>query len=177
MKKLLKALILFFIFTGIIIFLLEKKYSAYQNTYDVILKDLKINASLYTDIYIGNSHTMALDTFTDKEQARVINLATPGQDLFKTYSILKKWLPLMKNVEYIYMGLDYENIGQNLSFSGLDYEDRQLFKYTDTLYKYSLENVMMAKSNFFRARAMFGFVTPYGGRNNFLFGWKCSMRI
>ena len=152
MSKFIKGITLFFIFIFITIFLLEKKYTTYQNAYDIVFKDLKKNTLLYTDIYIGNSHAMALGTFTNKEASKVVNLGTPGQDLFKTYTILKKWLPLMTNVKYVYVGLDYESIGQNLSLSGLGYEDRQIYKYTDTLYDNSIENILMAKSNFFRSK-------------------------
>lgn len=151
MGKFIKGLLLFVIFNGVIIYLLEKKYEHYQNTYDLILGDLDKTKDSYTDIYIGNSHTEALQVYTNKPGAHVVNIATPGQDLFKAYSILKKWVPLMKNVQTIYLGLDYETLGQNLSLSGLAYEDRQLYKYTDTLYVNGLENLLMAKSNFFRS--------------------------
>jgi hypothetical protein len=151
MIKVIKGIILFFLLNGGILYLLEKKYASHKNTYDVILKKLEENKNTYTDIYIGNSHTQALKTYTNRTGTAIANIATPGQDLFKTYAILKKWIPLMSNLKTIYFGLDYETLGQNLSFSGLDYEDRQLYKYTDTLYKYSFENRLMARSNFFRS--------------------------
>jgi hypothetical protein len=151
MAKVIKVIAFFFLLNGGVIYLLEKKYASHKNTYDVILKKLEENKNTYTDIYIGNSHTQALKTYTNRNGAIIANIATPGQDLFKTYTILKKWVPLMSNLNTIYFGLDYETLGQNLSLSGLDYEDRQLYKYTDTLYKYSFENVLMARSNFFRS--------------------------
>jgi len=151
MTKFLKGLLLFIALNGLVMYLLEKKYQHYQNTYDLILGRLEKVKDSCTDIYIGNSHTQALQTYTNKAGAYVVNIATPGQDLFKAYSLLKKWIPLMKNVQNIYLGLDYETLGQNLSLSGLAYEDRQLYKYTDTLYVNSMENILMAKSNFFRS--------------------------
>ncbi len=149
--KLLKGIILFTIIATLVIFLLEKKYANYQTTYDIILKKLIENKNECTDIYIGNSHTMALKKYSNIPEVKIINIGTAGQDIFKTYNILKKWIPLMPKLQHIYFGLDYETMGQNLSLSGLDYEDRQLYPYTDTLYKYSLENIVLAKSNFFRA--------------------------
>ncbi len=151
MTKLVKSFLIFFILNGAIIFFLERKYQNYQNTYDFIFKNVDKNKNLYTDVYIGNSHTEALKEYTNKENCNILNIATPGQDLFKTYTILKKWMPILKNVKYIYIGIDYEMLGQNLSLSGLAYEDRQLFKYTDTLYLNGIENLLMAKSSFFRS--------------------------
>lgn len=163
MTKFLKGFIIFIIFVGLAIFILEKKYSHYQNTYDVIFSNLDKTKTIYTDLYIGNSHTIALGNYSTKLGAIVINLATPGQDLFKTYGVLKKWIPQMHNLQCIYFGLDYENIGQNLSLSGLDYEDRQIYKYTDTLYKEGLENLVMAKSTFFRANRDVSYL--FGGKD------------
>jgi hypothetical protein len=149
--KFIKCLALFFLLNGAVVFLFETLYKGHNNTYDIIFKDITKNKNAYTDIYIGNSHTQALQTYTNKMNAVVLNIATPGQDLFKTYTILKKWVPLLNNVNSIYVGLDYEMLGQNLSLSGLAYEDRQLYKYTDTLYENNMESILMAKSNFFRA--------------------------
>lgn len=149
--KFFKGLILFSIVAAAVIFLLEKKYAGYQTTYDVIFKKLIGTKDNCTAIYIGNSHTMALKKYSNIPNISIINIATTGQDIFKTYTILKKWMPLMPKLQYIYFGLDYETMGQNLSLSGLDYEDRQLYPYTDTLYKYSSQNVVLSKSHFFRA--------------------------
>lgn len=151
MRKLIQTIVLFCLLNGSVLYLLEFRYAGYLNPYDIIFKGVEQNKDRYTDIYIGNSHTMALKTYTGDSNATVVNIATPGQDLFKTYTILKKWVPLMKNVKRIYFGLDYETIGQNLSLSGLDFEDRQLYRYTDTMYKYSIDNIVMARSNFFRS--------------------------
>ena len=151
MRKLIQTIVLFCLLNGGVIYLLEFRYSGYKNPYDIIFKGVEENKDRYTDIYIGNSHTMALKTYTGDSNSIVVNIATPGQDLFKTYTILKKWIPLMKNLKKIYFGLDYETIGQNLSLSGLDFEDRQLYTYTDTMYKYSIDNIVMARSNFFRS--------------------------
>ncbi len=156
--KFIKGFLLFLFFNGIIIFLLEIVYNKYENTYDSIFKDIDKNKNLYTDVYIGNSHTMALKENTDNPNAKVLNIATPGQDLFKTYAILKKWVPLLQNVKTIYIGIDYEMLGQNLSLSGLPNEDRQLYKYTDTLYYQNAENILMAKSSFFRANRDLNFL-------------------
>ena len=151
MRKLIQTIVLFCLLNGGVIYLLEFRYSGYKSPYDIIFKGVEENKDRYTDIYIGNSHTMALKTYTGDSNSIVVNIATPGQDLFKTYTILKKWIPLMKNLKKIYFGLDYETIGQNLSLSGLDFEDRQLYTYTDTMYKYSIDNIVMARSNFFRS--------------------------
>ena len=133
------------------IILLEKRYNKYINNYDLIFKDIEKHKNEYTDVYIGNSHTIALKNYSTINNAKVLNIATQGQDCFKTYTILKKWLPLLKNVERVYIGLDYEMIGQNLTLTGLPIDDRQLYKYTDTLYNYDLQSKLMAKSTFFRA--------------------------
>jgi hypothetical protein len=151
MRKILKGSLLLLLISGCFIFLLEYRYKNYRTYYDIIFKDIEKNKDQYTDIYIGNSHSQALKTYTNKPNAVVLNIATPGQDVFKTYTILKKWLPQFKNVRTVYFGLDHETLGQNLSLSGLKIDDRQLYKYTDTLYDNSIENQLMAKSGFFRA--------------------------
>ncbi len=171
MIKLLKGIILFIVIAGAFVFLLEKKYESYITPYDIIFKDIKDSAKIYTDIYIGNSHTQALKKYTSDSSAVILNIATPGQDVFKTLAILKNWLPQLQNVKNIYWGLDYETMGQNLSLSGLAIDDRQLFKYTDTLYQDSYENLLMAKSSFFRANRDISFLyarQDYSGKILFI---------
>jgi hypothetical protein len=102
-------------------------------------------APSFTHIYIGNSHTGGFHAYHPDSSAKICNLSMQGQDLFKEYAVLKKWLPKMVNVHDVLLGLDYEVLGQNQALNGEEYLDRQFYRYTDTMYRYSFSNVIMAR--------------------------------
>lgn len=142
---------LFIIIVSASVLALEYRYKNYSTVTDSVYQNLDVNKLKLTHLYIGNSHTINLGTYTNDSNAFVGNFGYQGLDLFKTFALLRKWIPQMKQLKYVYLGLDYEVLGQNQSLSGEEYLDRQFFKYTDTLYKFNVSNVLMSKSNFFRA--------------------------
>lgn len=134
-----------------IIFFLEYKYKSYQTPADLLFYNLEREANFISTLYIGGSHTGVIENYTKDSSQLVRNLSSQGCDVFKIYAILKKWQPQMPNLKKVYIGIDYEMLGQNQAMFGEEYLDRQFFKYTDTLYKYDFTNILMSKSNFFRA--------------------------
>lgn len=150
-----KKFIISFLFTSagmlFIILLFEFKYKSYETSYDYIYSKFINQKNEINVIYIGNSHTGVLKKNQINSQDVVSNLSSQGQDLFKIYVILKKYVPLVPQLKRIYIGLDYEMLGQNQTISGEEFIERQLYKYTDTLYHYDIANIIMSQSNFFRA--------------------------
>lgn len=146
-----KHLLGFLLIVGGMAAVLEWRYKNYVTVPDILYYKLEEDGSKYTHLYIGNSHIGAFHAYNPDSNAKVRNLSLQGQDLFKEWVALKKWLPKMPNVKTVVLGLDYEIIGQNQTLSGEEFLDRQFFRYTDTLYRYSFSNVMMAKSSFFRS--------------------------
>jgi len=139
-------------------YFLEWKFRNAYSQPDILFYNLDKKAADYTHVYIGDSHIGVFHEYSSDSTAVVRNLSNGGQDLFKDWVILKKWAPQMKNLKFIMVGVEYELLGHNQTISGEEYLDRQFFKYTDTLYRYSFSNVLMAKSNFFRANRNIGYV-------------------
>lgn len=150
-KKLGLEIVLFVFFIGVIILFFEWKYKYYKTAADYIFEEIETKKDAITHIYYGNSHVGALGKYNQDQNAIVMNMSTHGTDLFKAYTILRKYMPLFPKLKYIYLGLDYEMLGQNQSLGGEEFLDRQFYKYTDTLYKYNFASKIMASSNFFRA--------------------------
>ncbi len=165
MKKFINSF--FIISAGIllIIILFEFKYKSYETSYDYIYNNLNKQKNQINVIYIGNSHTGVLKNVPIKSQDIVSNLSSQGQDLFKIYVIIKKYIPLLPQLKRIYIGLDYEMLVQNQTISGEEFIERQLYKYTDTLYHYDIANILMSQSNFFRANRDLTFLLKKNNKN------------
>ena len=144
-------ILLLFVLVTIVAVLLEYKYKNYQNPADLLFVGLEKDAPTINEIYIGGSHTAVFGTYSSDSSKVIRNLSFQGFDLFKINAIIKKWQPKMTDLKTIYLGLDYEMLGQNQAVSGEAYLDRQFFPYIDTLYNYNVTNLLMSKSNFFRS--------------------------
>lgn len=133
--------------------LLEYKYAGYKSTVDYVFGELTEDQerNLTDYVYIGSSHMGIIGEYHPNENFNVKNYAFQGLDLFKQYSILRKWLPKMNNIKGVLICLDYELIGHNQTISGEPHLDRQFYRYTDTLYANNLTNRIFSELNFFRA--------------------------
>jgi hypothetical protein len=136
---------------SVVILTLEYKYRSYKSPVDTVFGELGINNKDIDYIYIGSSHMGIVGEYNPDSNAIVKNFAFQGLDLFKQYTILKKWLPKMEKLKGVLLCLDYELIGQNQTLSGEPHLDRQFYKYTDTLYANSFTNRLLSKSIFFSA--------------------------
>ncbi len=151
--KLFIEIFFFLLFMGAILLLLEYKFSNYNTPVDYVFSDLKNEKqrNKIDFVYIGSSHMGIIGEYHPNEDYTVRNYAFQGLDLFKQYTILKRWLPKMKNLKGVLLCLDYELIGHNQTISGEPHLDRQFYKYTDTLYAYNFTNKIMSSLNFFRS--------------------------
>ncbi|MEI6311432.1 MAG: hypothetical protein WCP57_04135 [Bacteroidota bacterium] len=156
------------LFAGII-YLLEIKYKTYVTPVDVLFTDIDNEIGSVNKIYIGGSHTGTFHTYSNDSTDIIRNFSFQGLDLFKQYAILKKYIPLAPHLKKVYIGLDYEMLGQNQALSGEEYLDRQFYKYIDTLYKNNITNILMAKSNFYRSNRDLAFLVQ---QNNSTEGLK-----
>lgn len=151
MRKFTITLSVLILACAFIIAMLEYRYKNYITSYDYVFSYFYQKKDSVKTVYIGNSHTGALGTVSTIKNNNVVNLSSQGLDLFKIYCTLKKIIPQASKLNKVYLGLDYEMIGQNQTVSGEEYIERQYYKYIDTLYHYDFANRLMSNSHFFRS--------------------------
>lgn len=144
---------------------LEKAFQDYRTPLDLVLGPLKA-ADRVTLLIVGNSHTGALGTLPLRADDLTYNASVGGQDIYRSYLVLRAFLPRLPRLREAVVALDYDAVGYNFSVFNQDWQDRQYYPYTQELYHDGAVQRLLAKSAFFRAnrdlRALFvrGAVAP-----------------
>ena len=143
------ALLLFLVLlTGF----LEWKYASYRTQADILMEEFQKNKSNAEILWLGNSHTIPLVAEFDTLhlQPPSASFAYGGMDFFWSAVLLEKYKGQMPRLKTLCIGVDEELLGYNQTFFKLEYINRALFRYTDTLDEDSRFDRLLASSNFFR---------------------------
>lgn len=173
MKKLYIEIATVVVLFFLVISLLECLYKDYTNDFDQRFKLFEEKKADVDYIYIGNSHMGALEFNADSGKT-AFNFSFGGQDLFHMMILLKKIIPESPKLKKVILGCDYDLLGYNYKIANQIWKDRQYYPYTGVLYDNSFSNVLMARSNFFRANRELKYLfkstgRQQGGRNEIRF--------
>ncbi|HRH66732.1 MAG TPA: hypothetical protein PLU53_10585 [Bacteroidia bacterium] len=149
---------LFLEIAGLILFLLlvtgflEWKYASYQTQADILMENFQKKKTNAEILWLGNSHTIPLIAQLDSLNAKPgsVSFAYGGMDLFWSTVLLEKYMDQIPGLKTICIGADEELLGYNQTRFKLEYINRALYRYTDTLDDDSPFNRLLARSNFFR---------------------------
>lgn len=156
------------LFIAIMIFLGELLFRDMPTRIDYLYANIHHSNDTIELAIVGNSHAGAIgkiDVF-DVGKERVGNYSVSGQDLFHAKLIVDELIKSKKNLKYIILFVDYDMLGYNLIETNQRYTDREYYKYADTMQDMSLENKLMARSNFFRCNRAFHLVWDKYFSNN-----------
>ena len=157
MKKLLKLFIEILILLSVIALtfgLIEWRYKSYKTPIDIVMKNFNDTKKTAEILLVGNSHIIPLSVYLKKysaDNAHYTTIGFGGIDLFWESVFLKKYMDSIPHLKSIVFSVDEELMGYNQSFFKQEYTNRSFFKYTDTLYKITLSDRWLSKSNFFRS--------------------------
>lgn len=137
--------------------LLEWSYKTYVTGPDQLISEFTKKKSKSEILWLGNSHTLPFVALADEGDRDTIfsSLAYGGIDLFWTQILLKKYVGELPNLKLILVGIDEDQLGYNQSVFGVEYGNRAFYRYTDTLYKDTKTERILASSNFFRSNRDF----------------------
>ena len=119
-------------------------------------------ANRVTLLIVGNSHTGALGTLPLRDDDITYNASVGGQDVYRSYLLLRAFMPMLPRLREVIVALDYDAVGYNFSVFNQDWQDRQYFPYTGELYHDGTVQRLMAKSAFFRANRDLGVLLSSG---------------
>ncbi len=133
--------------------LLEWKYKNYSTDVDDLIRKFEYKKSTAQVLWLGNSHTLPIIESIDQQDktSQVASLAHGGIDLFLTHELVQKYLNELPQLKLILLGIDEDMLGYNQSVFRVEYGSRAFYRYTDTIYKNSRIERILAKSNFFRS--------------------------
>lgn len=148
---------------------LEKAFEGYKTPVDYVLGPLKAGDPV-TLLIVGNSHTGALGAERLRADDVTHNASVGGQDIYRSYLLLRAFVPKLPRLREVIVALDYDAVGYNISVFNQDWQDRQYYRYTGQLYRDGTLPRLLARSAFFRANrdigALFSKPQPEGGRPN-----------
>jgi hypothetical protein len=133
----------------VFVFALEKTFAGRKTPIDFILGPLRAGDQV-TLLLIGNSHTGALRTVALRDDDVTYNASVGGQDLCRSYLLLRAYLPRLPRLREVVVAADYDAVGYNLSVFNQEWQDRQYYPYTGELYHDGSLQRLLAKSSFFR---------------------------
>lgn len=162
MKKLFLELAVLGVAFAACIYILEKKYRAYQAPTDEVMSIYKQQKDSISTVMLGNSHTIALGE-PSIFNGKTYNMAFSGISLFDFFALTKNVIAKTPATKNIIIGLDYDLIGLSGERSILT---TQLFRFTDSLQVNSLGNRLKARSNYFRSGQDFKFLLGAGSSSN-----------
>ncbi len=134
--------------------LIEWRYRSYKTPIDVVMKNFNDTKNTAEILLVGNSHVIPLSVYLKKyseNNSKYTTIGFGGIDLFWEAVFLKKYMDSIPHLKSIVFSVDEELMGYNQSFFKQEYTNRSFFKYTDTLYKITLSDRWLSKSNFFRS--------------------------
>ncbi|MBK9541657.1 MAG: hypothetical protein IPQ03_13470 [Bacteroidetes bacterium] len=145
-------LIALLIFLVLLLGMLEWKYASYRTQADILMDEFQRKKSDSKILWLGNSHTIPLIAELDsiKAQPSSASFAYGGMDLFWSAVLLEKYMDQIPELQTVCVGIDEELLGYNQTYFKLEYINRSLFRYTDTLDENSATSRLLANSNFFR---------------------------
>lgn len=141
------------LFLAVCIQLLELKYSGYVTGADILMNHFRKHKEGASILFAGNSHTIPLTAAMDSLQQGNggASLVFGGMDLFWTGVLVSKYMDSVPNLKTVFIGVEEELLGYNQTRFKLEYVNRSLYRYTDTLFEDTPFNRLMARSNFFRS--------------------------
>lgn len=139
-------------FSILVIFFLEWKYKSYETQADILMKEYQRKKTDAEILWLGNSHTIPLVAEMDSLGIHTpcVSFAYGGMDLFWSAVLYEKYRNEIPHLKTLCIGVDEELLGYNQTKFKLEYINRSLYKYTDTLDDDSPVNRLLAGSNFFR---------------------------
>lgn len=152
-KKLLFEIFCLMIFVGIAIGLIEWRYISYITPVDQLMQHFEKKTPTADYLFLGNSHILPIVSMLDSsaEKLRYASFAYGGMDLFWSAVLLEKRIHELPKLQIVILGLDEEMMGYNQTYFKQEYANRAFYRYTDTIYDPSTSEIILAKSNFFRA--------------------------
>lgn len=159
-KKLFREILLL-LFAAIAMFaLLEYRYRNFQTPVDHMMQRFRQRAPEAEILLMGNSHILPLINYLDSttHSYHTASIALGGLDLFWSAVLIKKTLNQMPKLKTVILSVDPESMGYNQSFFRQEYVNRSFYRYTDTLYKPTSSDLLLARSNFFRSNRNTGFL-------------------
>lgn len=147
------------VFIAGIFLLLEFLFRDYKNAVDFVMDDFFARRDKAETLLVGNSHSLPL-YFSLKENGdqQTACMTIGGDDLFWMQALVKRHLKEMPQVKQVILNCDDELLGFNQSLSGLQYMNRILYPYADTMYGNKTSDIVLSKSNFFRSNRDMGYL-------------------
>lgn len=146
MKKIFFELCILFTIFILIISIIEWRLKHINGQVDILLSKTNNKNKI---LIIGNSHTGALNAYTDSSEINnsILNLSMANLELQDRFKLLQYAINNNKQINTIILGLDADQIGHNTTSTNYD---RQLKRYGFELNDNSLGNNLISHLNFFR---------------------------
>lgn len=165
-KRLLLEILILLLAVSAALFLIEKKYEGFETPVDHMMHRFDKHAKNADVLLLGNSHMLPMANYLDTciEKDRYVSMAFGGMDIFWSTALVKKKIDDIPQLKTVIFSIDEEMLGYNQSFFRQDQVNRSFYRYTDTLYKPTASDKILARSNFFRANRNTSFL--FTGKND-----------
>ncbi len=175
MKKITLEILAGLIFLIAVIFLLEFLFRNYENGIDRIMGEFLIKKERAEVILISNSHGLPLNgELKRSKNTNTACLTIGGMDLFWMQALFKRFAPEMPRAKYVIFNCDPELLGFNQTISGLQYMNRMMYQYADTMYGNRIMDKILARSNFFRSNRDLDYLFGNRSHNEFMISPEAS---